>query len=420
MRNVLLLGVFAAFSGTVTAQEEILIGAVETATVQHRGNFQSCLHKFEDDKTGHVAFLGGSITEMNGYRPLVQSWLTTRFPDTEFTFTNAGIASTCSHTGAFRLERDVLSQGPVDLLLVEFAVNDDQDAHHTADDCIRGMEGIIRQTMRHNPKANIVMIHFVNPAMLAAAQSGKMQLSAAQHEAVALYYHISSVNMPGEVANQIKAGTMTWEEFGGTHPGPAGNQMAANLVEGLLTADWQDTAPKPAAVVVADIVPLLKSNFDYGVLLSHDAAKPGKGWTRGVPDWKSIAGSQRELFNNDEMLFCDQPGADLSLTLDGTAVGAFVLAGPDAGQLEVRIDGGDWKTVELYHDHSASLHYPRTVMFATELKPGPHTVDVQMGKGHNEKSKGHAARVLAFVANGPATVSPETSHCQHRPQGCGP
>ena len=31
-----------------------------------------------------------------------------------------------STTGAFRLERDVLSAGPLDLLFVEFAVNDDQ------------------------------------------------------------------------------------------------------------------------------------------------------------------------------------------------------------------------------------------------------------------------------------------------------
>jgi hypothetical protein len=53
-----------------------------------------------------------------------------RFPDTKFTFTDAGLSSTCSTTGAFRLSTDVLSQGPVDLLFIEFAVNDDQDAGH--------------------------------------------------------------------------------------------------------------------------------------------------------------------------------------------------------------------------------------------------------------------------------------------------
>ena len=93
-----------------------------------------------------------------------------RFPKTEFVFTNAGISSTCSTTGAFRLGEDVLSQGPVDLLFVEFAVNDDQDANHTRVACLRGMEGILRQARRHNPQMDIVITHFVNPGMLAQLQ----------------------------------------------------------------------------------------------------------------------------------------------------------------------------------------------------------------------------------------------------------
>ena len=37
---------------------------------------------FEQQKTGHVAFLGGSITKMNGYRPMMVEALAKRFPDT--------------------------------------------------------------------------------------------------------------------------------------------------------------------------------------------------------------------------------------------------------------------------------------------------------------------------------------------------
>ncbi len=401
MRCLLPMGVFAVLSVYAAAQDAKTVTVVESANAQLRGSLQNCLHKFEHDKTGHVAFLGGSITEMNGYRPIMEKWLRARFPETKFTFTNAGIASTCSHTGACRLQRDVFSKGPVDLLLVEFAVNDDQDAHHTGDDCTRGMEGIIRHTMRNNPLTDIVMIHFVNPEMLATAQAGKMQLSATQHEAVAKHYNISSVNLPAEVADRIKAGTLTWDQFGGTHPGPIGNQLAADLVAGILNAGWKDDATKPTAIALDNISPLIKSNFERGHWLSHDVAKIGDGWKRGIPDWKSIAGSQRERFNSEEMLFSDQPGAALSLTVEGTAVGAFVLAGPDAGQLEVQIDGGDWKTVELFHAYSSGLHYPRTVMFATDMEPGSHQINVRISSKHNEKSKGHAARILSFVANGP-------------------
>ena len=405
MRCVLSIWIFMVLNVCVAAQDAKSVAEVAIANAQLRGSLQNCLHKFEHDKTGHVAFLGGSITEMNGYRPIMENWLTGRFPDTKFTFTNAGIASTCSHTGAFRLQRDVLSKGPVDLLLVEFAVNDDQDAHHTSDDCTRGMEGIIRHTLRNNPMTDIVMIHFVNPEMLATAQAGKMQLSAMQHEAVTKHYNISSVNLPAEVADRIKAGTLTWDQFGGTHPGPIGNQLAADLVAGILDAGWKDHATKPTAIEVGKIPPLIESDFELGHWLSHDAAKIGDGWTRGVPDWKSISGSQRERFNGEEMLFADQPGAALSLSFEGTAVGAFVLAGPDAGQLEVQIDDGDWRSVELYHGYSSGLHYPRTVMFATDLESGSHQVNVRISGEHSENSKGHAARILSLVANGPGPIT---------------
>ena len=103
---------------------------VDPANIVLRGNLGNARLQFERNKAGRVAFMGGSITEMQGYRPLVGQLLQRRFPDTKFTFIDAGISSTCSTTGAFRLAHDVLDQGPVDLFFVEFAVNDDQDAGH--------------------------------------------------------------------------------------------------------------------------------------------------------------------------------------------------------------------------------------------------------------------------------------------------
>ena len=59
-----------------------------------RGSLTNSKFVFESTKRGHVAFIGGSITEMNGYRPLMSAYLQQQFPATQFTFTNAGIAST--------------------------------------------------------------------------------------------------------------------------------------------------------------------------------------------------------------------------------------------------------------------------------------------------------------------------------------
>jgi len=124
-----------------------------------RGNYRNSRLQFEKNKRGHVAFIGGSITEMDGYRPLVCKMLKKRFPDTEFTYTQAGISSTCSDTGAFRLRRDVLSQGPLDMLFVEFAVNDDQDSFLNSKDALRGMEGIIAQAPCSTTSRQIKTFH---------------------------------------------------------------------------------------------------------------------------------------------------------------------------------------------------------------------------------------------------------------------
>ncbi|MEM7015642.1 MAG: SGNH/GDSL hydrolase family protein, partial [Verrucomicrobiota bacterium] len=122
-----------------------------------RGQLKVSQHKFEKQKTGHVAFLGGSITaNAKGHSAMIPAWLEERYPDTKFTFTNAGISSTCSHTGAFRLIVDVLFKCQVDLLVVEFAVNDDQDAGHSRVHAIRGMEGVIRRLKAHNPGADVL------------------------------------------------------------------------------------------------------------------------------------------------------------------------------------------------------------------------------------------------------------------------
>lgn len=394
----------AALAADAPAERASAPHAAAPADVPHtggnfalRGSLHNCRAVFTALGRGHVAFMGGSITEMNGYRPRVMEMLKRAFPDTAFTFTDAGIASTCSTTGAMRLERDVLAHGPADLFFVEFAVNDDQDAHHARRECIRGMEGIVRHVRRHNPKADIVITHFVNPEMLAACRAGQTPLTVEAHEAVARHYDISSVNLAQETADLAGAGRLTWQQFGGTHPGPVGNDMAAGMAWALLTKAW--AAPPPAGCPVSHPLPapLDALSYERGRLIEPKAAVVKGGWSLGVPDWKALAGSKRDRFTSIEMLHATAPGAELTLAFDGTAVGAYVAAGPDAGMLDARIDGGPPVRVNLYHDFSKGLHYPRTVMFAADLAPGRHTLVLRVAD--ETSSAGHAARIIAFAAN---------------------
>lgn len=366
--------------------------------VQLRGRLDNARIRFQTDKRGTVAFLGGSITEMEGYRPMVADLLKRRFPDTAFTFINAGIASTCSTTGAFRLATDVFGHGPVDLLFVEFAVNDDKDAAHTRAECIRGLEGIVRHARRENPNIDIVVTFFVNEGMLKTLQDGKVPLTSDAHSAVARHYDLSTIDLAAEVADEITAGKLTWEKYGGVHPAPFGNAICASMIDELLDRAWSAPLPPGAAMTAHPLPePLDPLNYERGRFIDPADAKAGAGWTLGVPDWKHLDGAKRARFTSIPMLCSTEPGAEATLAFEGTAVGAYVVAGPDAGMVEARVDEGPFKRVDLYHRFSKGLHYPRTVMFAEDLKPGKHTLTLRVSK--ETSSAGHAVRVMQFVAN---------------------
>jgi lysophospholipase L1-like esterase len=366
--------------------------------VATRSDLHNARLRFERAKEGHVAFIGGSITEMDGYRPLIMKHLEQRFPQTRFTFTQAGIASTCSTTGAMRLRADVLTKGPTDLLFAEFAVNDDQDAFHTRQDAIRGMEGIARQLRAHNPHADMVVTHFVNESMRDALIAGKTPLTIEAHEAVAAHYGLTSSNLAREVATRIAGGQLTWKEYGGTHPGKPGNRLAADMVIAALDHAWApplaaDAAPTPHATPA----PLEPGNYDRGRFLPLTDAKLGDGWRIETPDWKKLKGQSRSRFTSIPVLVGDRPGATLTLSFTGRAVGIYLLAGPDAASVEASVDGQGAKKIDTFHRYSANLHYPRTLMLADDLTDGPHTLTLRLVEG--ERGGAPACRIMHFVAN---------------------
>jgi pimeloyl-ACP methyl ester carboxylesterase/lysophospholipase L1-like esterase len=357
-----------------------------------RSVFRNCKIKFEQESSGHVAFIGGSITEMNGYRPKISSYLEESFPHTAFTFTDAGIASTGSTTGAFRMERDVLIHGHLDLLFIEFAVNDDQDSKDSYKEAMLGMEGIIRKARIYNPDVDIVLTYFVNPHILENYQKGIVTTSIAAHDEVATYYNISTCNLAKEVADQISIGTLNWETFGGTHPNNFGNLICSGMIIDMLEEVWSQKEK------FATPEPLNQNNFENGKLVDPAECNYDSNWFLSVPDWDELDGNKRDRFLKSPLLWTTKKGAKLSFEFTGRAVGVYILSGPYAGIVKVSIDGGPFADHDLYHKKfSKHLHYPQTIMFANDLDDSNHLLELQMLK---EKSgSGNAMRIMDFVVN---------------------
>ena len=190
-----------------------------------RGSLKNSSQKFEKEKVGRVAFLGGSITYGPGWRDSVCNFIQKEFPKTKFDFINAGVPSMGSTPGAFRFENDVLKNGNVDLLFLEAAVNDDTNQMDSTE-ISRAMEGIVRHAKKANPLCDIVIMHFVDPGKIEDYKNGKVPAVIQLHEEVAGYYKISTINLAKEVTERIDAGEFDWEnDFKDLHPSPFGQNI---------------------------------------------------------------------------------------------------------------------------------------------------------------------------------------------------
>lgn len=367
---------------------------------QIRGGIQNCRIKFENDSKGRVAFLGGSITYNPGWRDNICAYLIQRFPETEFEFIAAGIGSMGTTSAAFRLERDVLAYGKIDLLFEEAAVND-ASIGKTSTEHLRGMEGVIRHLRKSNPEIDIVIMHFADPGKMKVYRNGEEPRVIRTHNKVAEHYQISTINLAKEVTDRIDNHEFTWEEdFKNIHPSPFGQGIYAQSMIQFL-----DNAFAGHIDDDAKILPHLPAEklddycYDNGYLLDISAARLSKSW-RIDPLWNPNDGTGvRKNYVDVPMLISSGPGSTLKLKFVGKAVGIAVAAGQDAGIIEYRIDRNKWQSFNLFGRFSHRLHLPRYYTLASELSPNEHLLEIRIAKESDERSNGQACRIRYFYIN---------------------
>ncbi|MBR5174851.1 MAG: prolyl oligopeptidase family serine peptidase [Bacteroidales bacterium] len=344
-----------------------------------RGGLDNSLEAMTVRKKATVAFFGGSITEMNGWKDMVKDDLRQRFPDTEFNFIDAGIASLGSTPHAFRFQEDVLEKGVPDLLFVEAAVNDHTNFFGPREQVL-GMEGIVRHALKANPYMDIIFLHFIYDPFIPMLESGEIPDVILNHERVANHYHLPSIDLASEVSARMKSGEFDWKKFGGTHPAPFGHQIYAAAIESLL-----DACAKPSGEYVKvphDIPekPLEDACYSNGHLLPPSAALRVKGF-RLEEDWVPADGAgTRGQYVHVPTLVCED-GGSLTLVFDGTAVGLYCTCGPNAGVLSYSIDGKEYPLLDTFTPWSKGLHIPWLHMLADGLAPGRHILKLKVVKG---------------------------------------
>ena len=195
-----------------------------------------------------IACIGGSITQgtiSNGsddnqvspkrcYADIYFSWWEQTFPDTEFTFINAGIGATDSYIGVHRVQKDVLDFSP-DLVLVEFSVNDaDSPTYKTTYDNL-----VRRILLADNHPA--VMLLFMGQTNGATAQGS--------HVLIGFNYKLPMVSYTSLIQDMMTQEVYTAKQLSGdeVHPSALGHAITGEILWKYLNAVYaqRNELPEP-------------------------------------------------------------------------------------------------------------------------------------------------------------------------------
>ena len=401
-----LLQAAPAYNGPVKAQE-----------VRARDGVGNFLSKLKTGKTVTIAYLGGSITAMNGWRNMTTDWLRKANTNAVVKEVHAAIGGTGSNLGAFRVGHDALRHHP-DLLFVEFATN---DSGAKPEDIWRSMEGIVRRTWKQDAQTDIVFVYTVTAAMTNDYMKGFCNRSASAMEQLADHYGIPSICFGPRVMEYLAAGklVMSAKMFenavskddldrekkikaliakdtrivfarDGVHPSEKGHQLYLISIANGFREMWNLPAVSHASRLAT---PFVKNNLDTAKMVPVRPEMMSGSWRRlAENDSKSISFSKRM----GTIWYAREPGDSLTFKFKGTYCSIYDLLGPDGGQVWITVDGVRTKRPVPRFDSYCTYH--RIAMLNVyNGKDGVHEVTIEVDK--NEPSR----QSVAFRLQNPET-----------------
>lgn len=303
-----------------------------------RGGLGNFLSKASGGQEVTVAFIGGSITQGDlCYRLQTSLWMERHWPEAKFRWINAGVAGTGTDLGAFRIEEQVLSHRP-DLVFIEFAVNRGYAA---------GMEGMVRKIIKACPDTDICLIYTITGNQTSVYRKGDVPAVIKGLEEVAEHYGLPSVHLGMEAAALEESGKLLWsgteKEAGdrtlfshdGIHPiASGGNLYAAAIARSLVRMEAEGNAARPHSLKA----PLIGDEWDDACMVRpQDVAEFDYTWK----EIRTADSPKLEKFSGwfDTVMSSGKPEAYFSFGFEGDMIGFFDIGGPEAGQLEIIIDG---------------------------------------------------------------------------------
>lgn len=330
-----------------------------------------------------IGFIGGSITQGaratradQAYVYHVANWWVKHFPDTEIKFINAGIGSTDSEIGAFRVQKHLLRYSP-DFVIAEFAVNDPNTK-----EAAETLEGLTRQVLKSSKNPAMLYLFMCN------VTNGSASVSAQEwHSKIGRHYGIPMISFGDAVWPEIESGRMRPEEIfdDGLHPNDLGHQYASDFIISFLnkiyssfeTPDqWKQDFKFPA--------PLISDHFEHTTFLQPGDIEPyiNKGWMinadrRFQSAWNSHA--------KESMIGFEIEGAEISILYNRHT---------SAGIVNVKVDDLPEQTINAFNP---SYPRPHAEKIFHGDKVSKHKVFIELSDKKDDKSNGHNFNLLGFM-----------------------
>jgi lysophospholipase L1-like esterase len=319
-----------------------------------------------------IAYLGGSITAANGWRPKTLAWFRAQFPQAEVVEINAAISGTGSDYGACRIARDVLVRNP-DLVFMEHRVNGGGGFE------AKSVEGIIRQIWKQHPRTDIGLIYTINEPMLKDLQAGKAPRFGAIMETIANVYRIPSIDLGVEVARRAQAGSLIFRtntpvagklvfSNDGTHPGDAGHDLYRDVIaRSMLTL-------KPVGQYHDHRLPAPMESrcWETAGLLAITNATMSAGWTL-VDSGKDAV--YRDDFGRTHAMLrgavkCDRAVEIITVRWRGATLGFSDI--PQGSEMEVEVTIDQAPPVIIRRPQTEKIHRYARFFYLPEQAPGEH------------------------------------------------
>lgn len=376
------------------------VSGVAADFVNMRAGLPNCGHKLQPGGWINVITVGSSTTAGEGATNPGRSYHSQMMGSLRAAFPGAGmgqpiqVGGTGSWWAACVAARGQAVYGqhlPGAILFVEIAT-DDVDA--TEEQVEAAMEGLVRQLWTVYPMTDLVFLYGLRKDFLPSYQQGKLPPVIQWHEKVADHYGIPSVNMGQFAAQKIRAGELTFEAFSkdGVHPTDRGHAIYAEAVKPLIAQTKAAFRPdqKPPRRVLPP--PMNKTPMVNARCIPYEMANFQGAWQ---------VGQRSPIATFRHVAVSDKPGATLSLRFKGAALGVFDAVGPDSGDLEFSVDGGQWQRRAGFEPGGGAAVRTSSRVLARGLDPSQwHEFRLRVAEKQPEGSKGRLLRIGCFLVDG--------------------